>query len=89
MSENISPLERSMQILRQIELEEQGRKAPADVEEKVASTPSSDGEKQSGSDVSETASSHPLLKFDRSSLLQGVVFSEILGKPVSRRRGRW
>lgn len=30
-----------------------------------------------------------ILNIDENTLLQGILWSEILGKPVSKRRGRW
>ncbi len=101
MRRELSPLERSRQILKEMEREER-RKKVANIEESdprrqqvpVLSEEgtSMEGQPQRimpGTVYEEEIADHPLLKFDQQSIVQGFIFSEVLSKPVSKRRGRW
>ena len=105
MSREISPLERAMQILQEIELDERApqqtkkaEKAPLQRFTTVSENTSEEGVSLEGSPARPESSpvyseeivgsESTLLQFDSQSILNGVIFSEIFGKPRSMKRGR-
>lgn len=101
MEREVSPVKRSRQILKEIEREERRKKvvnmeesAPRRQQVPVLSEEGTSMEGQPekimpGTVYEEEITAHPLLKFDQQSIVQGFIFSEVLSKPVSKRRGRW
>lgn len=104
MKNELSPLERSRQILQSLEEEEQKKRAvnknrdqfttqasPSSVElSEVEPAPGKSPVKPTTTVFAEEPEYvHPLLRLDHQGLEQGIILSEILGKPLARRRGRW
>ena len=95
MKEILSPSEKARQILHSIEMEEKQkkRKKGKPTEEKAESkikpvTAAKEEIEESPIYSEEIGSNSSLLKFDQQSILQGIIFSEILGKPAAKRKGR-
>ena len=99
MKGELSPLERSRQILRALAEEERERTREQALRPGSLSSPDfpetgnipQKPVKRLAAAVSEELPEvvHPLLRMDSQELVQGVILSEILGKPLARRRGRW
>lgn len=66
--------------------------------ERLESAPPSDGSPyvqplfipaESPITAEEIGKNNSLLNMDREDILRGIIYSEILGRPKARRRGRW
>lgn len=99
MARELSPLERSRQILQEIDMSERAKRQSANMPRQQAKpvdeVPTGEGVSLEGPPAQagsspiysrEIGSESRVLKVDSQSILQGVIFSEILGKPRSMRR---